>query len=135
MTLPDQLAQHIDQPDGPRHRCILLDPRRLRCLDCTQTVLLPAPPSTTGSTSTSQPPPLHDPARCPHHPGQRVGTCGPCRAEQLEATTERPLPQPTADVAAGAAAARAALRRPRICNDADNHPKPCDCGNPGAPHA
>lgn len=105
------LAQHIDQPTQ-RHRCVLLDQLRLRCLDCARTIDLRSLASLpTGSTSTSDgPPPLHAPDRCPDHPGQRTGACGPCRAEQLEA--QRSLPaQPTADVAARAAEARAEIAR------------------------
>lgn len=105
----DLLAQHIDDPTGVRHRCVLLDARRLRCHDCARTLVLPAPTATAGSTSTStSPPPLHAPDRCELHPGQRTGACGPCRAEQLE-TVRQTDHQPTADVTAGAAAGRAAL--------------------------
>lgn len=110
----DVLAQHIDQPDRPdqRHRCVLLDPRHLRCLDCARTLVLPTSTTTARSTSTStSPPPLHAPTRCPKHLGQTDGACGPCRAEHLEARQQRPKPAPTADVAAGAAACRAALHR------------------------
>lgn len=113
------LAQHIDDPQQ-RHRLVLLDERHLRCLDCTRTLVLPAPTAPGKSTSTSTSPlPLHDPNACSAHPGQRRGTCGPCRAEQLEASSERPPPQPTADVAAGVAAARAVLatRRRTLADD------------------
>jgi hypothetical protein len=103
-------AQHVDDPAGTRHRCVLLDERRLRCLDCSRTLVLPSTSAGAGSTSTSpEPARLTGSDACRAHPGQRRGACGPCRAEQLEATTPRPEPTPTADVAAGAAAARAAL--------------------------
>lgn len=112
MTTTDVLAQHIDDPAGQRHRCVLLDPRHLRCHDCQRTLVLPAGNTSAGTTSTStSPPPLHAPNRCPRHPGQTRGACGPCRAEQLEAQDQRPPVKPTADVAAGIAACRAALQR------------------------
>ena len=100
-----ELARHVDDPDGTRHRLTVVGPGRLKCHDCRRFVLVTdaAPVALTPS-----PLPLHAPDACPDHPGQRAVTCGPCRAEQLEA--ERTVPtQPTADVAAGAAAARAAL--------------------------
>lgn len=101
------LAKHVDAPGRP-HRLIALDGARLRCLDCLHTLDL-RPGAVPDSTSTSTAPPaLHARDRCPQHLGERAGTCGPCRAEQLEA--DRVLDQqPTADVAAGAAAVRAAL--------------------------
>jgi hypothetical protein len=109
------LAQHIDDPtSGTRHRCVLLDERHLRCLDCQRTLVLPAPNAAGKTTSTSPSPArLTDPDACPSHPGQRQEACGPCRAEQLEASEARSTPQPTADVTAGAAAARAALAAAR----------------------
>lgn len=105
----DLLAQHIDNPTGARHRCVVLDPRRLRCRDCARTIILPT--TTTADPPTPIPVRLGDPSRCPRHIGERHDTCGPCRAEQLERTTDPPPFQPTADVTTGAAAARAAIER------------------------
>ncbi len=104
----DVLAQHVDEPTGTRHRSVLLDARRLHCHDCRRTLVLPA---AAGSTSTSTgPAALHAPDRCELHPGQRAGAaCGRCRSDRLERTGETPVPQPTADVPARAAEARAAL--------------------------
>lgn len=100
------LARHIG------HRLTLLDERRLRCVDCSHVVLLPAVAGSTSPTSngpapyaTSDVPPS---SVCRTHPGEWSAWCGPCRAEELEA--ERVLDQqPTADVAAGAASTRQAL--------------------------
>lgn len=111
MSVVSELATHVDS-DRQRHRLTLLDARRLRCHDCARTVLLPAAAAVSGPTSTStSPPPLHSPERCETHPGQRRGACGPCRSEHIADEQRRRTHQPTADVAAGAAAARAALRR------------------------
>ncbi len=78
------LCRHLDDPDGARHRCVLLDARRLRCLDCRHTLVLPAATSPAGFTSTSSDSPNHhDPDRCPEHVGQWARTCGPCRADIL----------------------------------------------------
>lgn len=104
------LAKHIHQPPNQPHRLVALDGSRIRCLDCLHTLDLRSTTAAVTSTSTS-PPPLWADDRCPLHPGQRIGTCGACRAEQLEATSSRPAPQPTADVTAGAAACRAVLQR------------------------
>lgn len=101
-------AQHIDTPEQ-RHRCVLTDARHLRCLDCQRTLVLPSGPSTTGSTSTSRELPRLDQA-CPRHPGEWPDTCGRCRADELEAREARPLPEPTADVAARVAECRAVLK-------------------------
>jgi len=87
------LAQHVG------HRCIPLDGQRLRCHDCARTVVLPTTGVAARSTSTSTSPPLlHAPDRCPAHPGQTRRTCGPCRAEQLERTTDPPPFAPAAEV-------------------------------------
>lgn len=84
MTVIDVFGQHIDDPAGTRHRCVLTDPRHLRCLDCRRTLVLPTGLAATGSTSTSgSPANLNDPNACPQHVGERVGTCGRCRSETL----------------------------------------------------
>lgn len=118
-----ELARHIG------HRCVLLDPRRLRCVDCTHTVLLPA---MAGSTSTSQSPiPGPDDPRCPQHLTEHAGNCRACAADAKASRAadanhgHRQLPhQPTADVAARAAEARAALprRTPRPQPAPEGHP-------------
>jgi hypothetical protein len=100
-----ELARHHDDPDGQRHRLTVVGPGRLKCHDCRRHVLVT---DAAPVVLTPSPPALHAPDRCPDHPGQRAGTCGPCRAEQLEAQ-RTPDPRPTADHAIGAAAARAAL--------------------------
>lgn len=114
-ALADQLARHIS------HRLTTADGTRLRCWDCTQTIDLrpvlgatTSPARSTSSTSNDpHPARIDDPNRCPHHLGQLAHNCGPCRAEQLARPDDAPARQhqPTADVAAGAAAARAALTR------------------------
>ena len=92
-------AQQIQPHRGASHTLRALDTQRLLC-SCGDVLI--------ASDPTPSPAPLHAADRCPDHPGQRAGACGPCRAEQLEA--QRTVPsQPTADVAAGVAAARAAL--------------------------
>ncbi len=85
MTADNLLTRHLDNPAGnDRHRCVLLDVRRLRCLDCRHTLVLPAATSPASSTSTSSDSPNHrDPDRCPEHVGQWARTCGPCRADTL----------------------------------------------------
>jgi hypothetical protein len=75
-----ELTRHIS------HRAFLKDERHLRCVDCSQTVVLPAP---IASTSTSQHP--HPDAQCPKHRGEPAGHCGRCRSEQIEADG-RPRP-------------------------------------------
>jgi hypothetical protein len=96
------LAEHVN------HRAFLKDERHLRCVDCQRTLVLPGGPSTTGPTSTSDHPPADE--QCPHHIGEWAGRCGRCRADQLEARTPRPTPQPTADIAARVAECRAQLK-------------------------
>lgn len=108
MTAPE-LARHIDQPTK-RHRLVLLDTRRLRCLDCTQTVLLPTP---AGSTSTSSGSPIPGPGepRCPHHEHEHAAGCRTCAADAKAQADDAPpmVHRPTADVAARAAEVRAVL--------------------------
>lgn len=116
---PDLLGEHIDDPAGTRHRCALLDARRLRCHDCARTLVLPTAQPARGTSSTlTGPVPLHHPDRCPAHPGQWAPPrCGACRAEQLQA--ERHLQHtPTADVATGAAAVRQAVDAARTKRNA-----------------
>lgn len=99
-----ELARHIG------HRCHLLDPRRLRCDDCTQTVQLPV---SAASTSTSSSPiPGKDEPRCAAHPTEHANGCRTCAADAKGRTDDTPpvVHQATADVAARAAEARAALR-------------------------
>jgi hypothetical protein len=88
-----ELQRHVG------HRTTLLDDRRLRCLDCTQTVLLPIP---AGSTSTSSSPiPGHGEPRCPQHPHEHAGNCRPCAAD-AKALDVGPDPKPLAGWAASA---------------------------------
>lgn len=110
-ALRPQLERHLDGPDS-RHRLVLLAPDRLRCLDCTQTIdLRPALAAVPGTTSTSKGLP-HPDESCPKHPGEWPDACGRCRSERIAARLAQPNPfTPTADVAAGAARARAAIRR------------------------
>lgn len=93
-------AEQINPHRGASHTLRFLDLHRLRC-SCGTVLVVHEP--------TAAPAALHAPDRCPAHPGQRAGVCGPCRAEQLERLAERNPFQPVADVTAGAAAARAAL--------------------------
>lgn len=73
-----ELARHIDRPEQ-RHRCVLLDNRRLRCLDCSQTVALPSTPR---ATSTSSLIPEQGEARCDLHPFERgAPACRSCAAD------------------------------------------------------
>lgn len=104
------LSQHIDQPDQPdhRHRCAVLDDRRIRCHDCARTILLTQPSSSTSSTSNSLIPAPGDP-RCPTHHTEHAGHCRWCAAEAKADESRPAVHQPTADVAARAAEARAAL--------------------------
>lgn len=106
------LGQHIDRPDQ-RHRLVLLDDRRLRCHDCAFTLVLPA---VTGSTSTSQSPiPGKGEPRCATHPTEHASSCRTCAADAKAATDldtggrHTPALEPTADVPARAAEARALL--------------------------
>lgn len=64
------------------HRAVLLDERRLRCVDCDRIVLLPVP---VGSTSNVFDPPRRDDERCALHGWERQGACRACRGEQLAA--------------------------------------------------
>jgi hypothetical protein len=109
------LSQHVDQPGDPtrRHRCVLLDERRLRCHDCQRTLMLP---TVAGSTSTSRSPiPGPGEPRCPQHQTEHAGTCRTCAADLKAATDLDPGGrhildrQPTADVTSRAAEARAHL--------------------------
>lgn len=120
MSTPDSLARVLAQhvhTSGQPHRMTIKETLALRCHDCARTIDLRALLIGAGSTSTSTstptgtaPPPLRAADRCPDHPGQTAGLCGPCRSEQLAADDEHVLRHfPTADVAAGAAAARQAL--------------------------
>lgn len=103
-----ELARHVG------HRAHLLDPRRLRCDDCTQTVWLP---DTAGATSTSSRSPIPGPGepRCPTHPTEHASSCRTCAADAKAATDldtggrHTPVLEPTADVPARAAEARALL--------------------------
>lgn len=88
---PAELARHIDRPDA-RHRLVLLDTTRLRCTDCTQTVLLTAPVE---PTSTSGPIPRTTDPRCREHPTEHVGGCRWCAAD-AKATTDEPPTKPLA---------------------------------------
>lgn len=45
MTWTETAAAHIDNPTGPRHRCVLLSPRELHCLDCKTKLILPRDPT------------------------------------------------------------------------------------------
>lgn len=107
------LAAHIDRPDQ-RHRCVLLDERRLRCHDCARTIVLP---STAGSTSTSRSPiPGPGEPRCPRHQHEHADACRPCAADAKadpgadDQHGHRQVEhQPTADVSTRVAEARAAL--------------------------
>lgn len=106
------LGQHIDRPEQ-RHRLVLLDDRRLRCHDCAFTLVLP---TGAGSTSTSQSPiPGKGEPRCATHPTEHAATCRTCAADAKAATDldvggrHTPELEPTADVAARAAEARAVL--------------------------
>ncbi len=86
MTTAAQLAKHVDDPEGTRHRLTALDGQRIRCHDCKQTVLAVAPPLSAASTSTlSSPLNIRDNDRCQKHLGQRKGFCGSCRADELVA--------------------------------------------------
>lgn len=106
----------VELPRHVGHACHLLDPRRLRCDDCTQTVWLP---SQAGSTSTSSRSPIPGPGepRCPQHQHEHADGCRTCAADAKGRPDDAPTPehQPTADVEARAAEARAALpaRRPQ----------------------
>jgi hypothetical protein len=96
------------------HHVALLDERRLRCHDCTQTVLLTA---TAGTTSTSSSPiPGKDDPRCPTHPFEHADGCRTCAADakadpdaDQDHGHREPQHQPTADVTTRAAEARAGL--------------------------
>jgi hypothetical protein len=108
MTFLDELAKHLDSASD-RHWLRLIDPTHLRCHECQQTIEIRLPAAPTHATpSVSHPLPLHAPDRCTQHPGERMGSCGRCRSEQLEGQRELD-DRPTADVAAGAAAARQVL--------------------------
>lgn len=104
-----ELARHVG------HRAHLLDPRRLRCDDCTQTVWLP---DTAGSTSTSSSSPIpgKDDPRCAQHEFEHADTCRVCAADAKADPTadgdhghRTVVHRATADVATRAAEARAAL--------------------------
>lgn len=85
-------AKHVDSAER-RHRCVLLDASRIRCLDCEQTVVIPPPPApapapvaaSTSSTSHKHPLPINSQEACTEHPGQRAANCGGCRADRLVA--------------------------------------------------
>lgn len=104
------------------HRCVLLDERRLKCHDCSHTLMLP---STVATTSTSRSP-IAGPGdpRCEQHPTEHATSCRACAADAKADEHRAITHQPTADVAARAAEARAALpsRRP----DTGLHPKAHD---------
>jgi len=109
MTTTTVLAEHVDTPTR-RHRCVLLDATRLRCLDCDRTLVLP---TSAGSTSTSRTPPRTGEPQCPEHSGEHADACRCCRAEQIEDRTPLPDWRPTADVVASVAAARRVLAERR----------------------
>lgn len=77
------LAEHIDTPEH-HHRLTLLDERRLKCWDCTKTILLPQPGQPTSPTSTTRSPDPKPHEQCPRHIGEWAHTCRCCRAETLE---------------------------------------------------
>lgn len=112
------LAEHIG------HRCVLQDERKLRCVDCARTLVLPAPSAGPGSTSTSKTPPTLD-KTCPVHLGW-ADACAGCAADRIATDNGRPRDStPIADVAAGAAAARAALAAVAARRTTESaHPRP-----------
>ena len=90
------LAGHVDRPDADRHRLVLLDDRRLRCLDCERTLLLPAPSSADGSTSPSSlDHPRTDQERCPQHRHEWAYACRACAADAKATSSPRPRPAPS----------------------------------------
>lgn len=102
------LAQHVG------HRTSPLDDRRLRCLDCARTIVITQPSKST-STSKSAIPEPGDP-RCPRHEHEHADACRTCAADaKANPDADRDhghrelVHQPTADVPARAAEARAAL--------------------------
>jgi hypothetical protein len=79
-----ELAKHVWSDTAPHHRLKLLDPSRIRCLDCSETILITAAGSPPRSTSTSRiPAPIHHQDACPLHLGEWAATCSPCRAERI----------------------------------------------------
>lgn len=111
------LTEHLDAPDD-RHRLVLLDTQRLRCLDCQRTLLLPSGLAST-STSRSAIPEPDDP-RCLQHPHEHRIGCRPCAADaKVDPDADAHhghhdvVHQPTADVHTRAAEARAQLPPPR----------------------
>lgn len=97
------------------HRLVVLDHERTRCEDCSHTLLVKS-----GATViTDEDRQAHvdgtagKPAYCPLHIGELAHACRCCRADQLakpdELLASVPDRQPTADVARGAAACRAAV--------------------------
>lgn len=115
------LAGHVDTPDH-RHRLTLLDEHRLRCHDCQRTLLLPSGVAST-STSRSAIPGPGEPRCLVHEHEHHVG-CRPCAADAKvnpDADAHHGhtsvIHQPTADVHARAAEARALLLPPRPALD------------------
>lgn len=89
MSALDELAKHVG------HRTTLVDVRRLRCLECTQTVALPA--FATGASTSRDSPRPSDPGQCREHAGEWADACRACRAERIaDETRQRPEPTSTA---------------------------------------
>lgn len=95
MTLTE-LTAHIDTSKdkrGQTHRLTALDGQHLFCRDCRQTITIPVQALTPPEPAKRRgQPTLNHPDACPHHPGNWLDTCGPCRSERLapepeEATT------------------------------------------------
>lgn len=95
------LARHVG------HSVTIRSPQELRCLDCAHTILIPSGQST--STSSSPIPGPGDPV-CANH-GRYAGVCRACAADAKADENRIDNWRPTADVAARAAEARAALTR------------------------
>jgi hypothetical protein len=106
MTAP--LQAHVDTPTA-RHRLVLLDPRRLRCLDCKHTLVLDA---SVASTSTSREHPTRDQA-CRTHPTEWAHNCRCCEADRKADEHRRPTHEIRADDAGWAARCRQVLNERR----------------------
>jgi hypothetical protein len=91
------------------HRTTPIDAQRIKCIDCTHTLLLALP---VASTSTSREHPTRDQA-CRQHPTEWAHNCRCCEADRKADEHRRPTHEIRADVAGWAARCRQVLNERR----------------------